>query len=183
MGGRGSGSYSSTFGGQGGGGGGNTTADLPARMNRLYNGNRMSQENTLANFKSEHLNSDTEHLLVYDDDGFVSNYRHGGTGAVSIGGIDLKGKTTVHNHPDGAWSHFSAGDLKTWASPNGEKKMVVTSKVGDYTVTKGANFNSSGFLSAVAKAKTKEKNYDIAVDTFLKANAKKYGYTYTKKTN
>ena len=181
MGGRGSGSYSSMFGGQGGGSGANdTTIDLPARMNKLYNGNEMSQAHTLSTFKSEHLDSKTEHLIVYDDDGFVSDYRHGGASAVSIAGLNLQGKTTVHNHPEGGWSHFSAADLKTWASPNGEKRMVVTSKTADYTVTKTAKFNSSGFLSAIASAKTKEKNYDVAVDKWLTANAKKYGFTYSK---
>lgn len=183
FGGRGSGSYSAVFKDSSGGSSSNTTEDLPARMNRMYNGNQMSQEHTVQTFKDAHLTSSTEHLIVYDDDGAVSAYRHGDSGSVSVGGIDLRGKTTLHNHPDDGWSHFSGGDLKTWADPYGEKRMVVTSRKADYTITKTAKFDSSGFLKAMQNAKTKHTDYDKAVDTFLKQNAKKYGYTYTSKSN
>lgn len=183
FGGRGTGSLTSTFKNSNASSGGTTTEDLPARMNRMYNGNQMSQEHTIQTFKDAHLTSDTEHLIVFDDDGAVSVYRHGDSSSVSIDGIDLRGKTTLHNHPDSGWSHFSAGDLQTWADPYGEKRMVVTSRKADYTITKTSKFNSAGFLITMQNAKTKQTDYDKAVDAFLKRNAKKYGYTYTKKLN
>lgn len=170
---------SSLFGGQAGGAEEDKTInDLPAYMNKLYNGNKMSQENTVEVFRKKHANSDSEHAIVYDDNGFVSTYKHGNKHSVTFGAEEVAGKHMIHNHPSG--SHFSKADLDSFASTkmNG---LSATTKTKTYTITKTNKFNASGFGKAVNKAKTVDKDYNTAVDRFLKANAKKYGYKYTTK--
>ena len=43
-----------------------TIVDLPARMNKMYNGNNMSLEHTLSIFNREHGGSSTEHLIIFE---------------------------------------------------------------------------------------------------------------------
>lgn len=181
FGGRGSASASgsSIFKGQrGGSGNAPSTPDLPAKMNKLYNGNKMSAQHTVSTFRSEHASSNTEHAIIYDDDGFVSIYKHGGKSSVGWTADELTGGHLVHNHPSG--SNFSRADLDTW-STTGIKSITASSTKVDYTVTKGSHFNSSGFLKGINNAKSNKSNYNDAVDEWLKANQKKYGYTYKVK--
>lgn len=174
-----SGESKSLFGGQGGDGNATdkTTYDLPSRMNRLYNGNKQSQDNTVGVFEKEHLNSKIEHAVIYDDDGFVSTYKHGNAGSVSFNSRELNGKHVIHNHPTNGHPNFSKGDLDTWSS-TGLKGITATSSKGRFTVTKGQKFDAKGFQKALNSAKTSLGDYDKAVDRWLKSNQKKYGYTY-----
>ena len=174
-----SGKQKSLFGDQDGGGGEDESeSDLPARMNRMYNGNKMSVDNTVSNFRNEHVNASKEHGLIYDDDGFVSTYKHGNDNSVSWKVSELSKGNLIHNHPNN--SNFSKADLDTWSS-TGLKSITASGKTQDYTVTKGSKFDSKGFAKALANAKTRQTDYNKAVDTFLKQNTKKYGYKYSVK--
>lgn len=179
-GGRGTGSRKGTslFGGQDGAiGRGNFTPDLPARMNRMYNGNQMSAGHTLSTFRNEHATSKTEHLIAHDDDGFVSVYTHGGKNSVGFTPNQVEGKHVIHNHPNG--SNFSKADLDNLAS-TGQKSIAATSKNVTYKVEKNKNFDAKGFAKSLNNAKTTQTDYNKAVSDFLKRNQKKYGYTYTE---
>lgn len=172
-----SGSSRSLFGGQNsGGGGGPSTRDLPARMNRMYNGNRMSQEHTVETFRKQHANDSKESMIAFDDNGFVSFYAHGGASSVGFSPWEVAGKHTIHNHPSG--SNFSKADLSSFASTQ-EKGMSATGTKATYTITKTSKFDAKGFSKALNNAKTTDSNYDRAVDRFLKQNSKRYGYTYS----
>ena len=180
-GGRGTGSGRSTslFGGQEGNATGrdNSTPDLPARMNRMYNGNQMSAGHTLSTFRNEHATSKTEHLIAHDDDGFVSVYTHGGKNSVGFTPNQVEGKHVIHNHPNG--SNFSKADLDNLAA-TGQKSIAATSKSVTYKVEKNKNFDAKGFAKSLNNAKTTQTDYNKAVGDFLKRNQKKYGYTYTE---
>ena len=180
-GGRGTGSGKSTslFGGQEGNATGrdNSTPDLPARMNRMYNGNQMSAAHTLETFRNEHATSKTEHLIAHDDDGFVSVYTHGGKSSVGFTPDQVEGKHVIHNHPNG--SNFSKADLDNLAA-TGQKSIAATSKSVTYKVEKNKNFDAKGFAKSLNNAKTTQTDYNKAVGDFLKRNQKKYGYTYTE---
>lgn len=82
----------------------------------------------------------------------------------------------LHNHPSGG--AFSDSDLIS-ASLGNEKGIVASGKNGDYIFQKnGGHFKATDFVKAVKSAKLKGTSYDDAVDKWLKANQKKYGYRY-----
>jgi len=94
---------------------------------------------------------------------------------VAISGKN-KGNMILHNHPSGG--AFSDSGLIS-ASLGNEKGIVASGKNGDYIFQKkGGHFKAAEFIKAVKTAKMKGKDYDDAVDKWLKANQKKYGYTY-----
>lgn len=158
--------------------------DLPAKMNKMYNGNEMSISNTVSVFEREHANSDTEHLIAYDDNGFVSTYTHGGKGAVGFTKEQVAGKHVIHNHPNG--SHFSKTDLKN-LSTTGEKSITATSEITRirFTAEKTNKFDAKGWAKALDKASTKVnvdsvEAYNAAVHEWMSENAPKYGVKYTR---
>lgn len=173
-----SGAGRNPFQGQNSGGGAPSVEDLPAKMNRMYNGNKMSQGNTVSTFRSEHATSKTEHAIMYDDDGFVSKYLHGGKSSVSFKPSDVAGKNMIHNHPSG--SNFSAADLNSFSNTN-MKSLTAAGANRDYTITKGAHFDSAGFNRAMQNTRTTETDYNKAVGNFLRQNQGRYGYTYREK--
>lgn len=157
--------------------------DLPARMNKLYNGNRMSVQHTMETFEKEHANSTSEHLIALDDDGFVSTYQHGGKHSVGFTLNQVEGKHIVHNHPSG--SHFSHTDLEN-LSTTGMKGVTATSKSGyRYTATKTQKFNGTEWQKALSQAKTGKEiktmdDYNNALHNWMSRNALKYGVEYTR---
>ena len=95
-----------------------------------------------------------------------------------------EGYTIVHNHPSG--SHFSTTDLKSWISVPSQKRVVAVAKGSKiaYTVTKTSKFNAKGFGKALGKIKLNTRSmadYNKSMESFLKQNAKKYGYNYSAK--
>lgn len=50
--------------------------------------------------------------------------------------------------------------------------------INNYILQKGNHFKANAFVKAVNNAHLKGKDYDDAVDRWLKANAKKYDYKY-----
>ncbi len=188
-GGRGSGSGMG-FGGKwpssNGGGSGFSSADHPARMNVKTSVNR-TYDDMLKAFIQTHANSDTEHGITIDGYGFTTQYIHGTSGAVAIAGG--KGEIVIHNHPFDGWPTFSKEDV-IHAAMSRERGIVAVSGTkgrseetakyaGTYSFVKGTHFNASGFVKAVNKANLSGKDYNDAVSKWLKANQKKYGYSYT----
>ena len=124
------------------------------------------------------------------DRGYVYQYRKGMAHSVTHYVPDTKklgikgGYTIVHNHPSG--SHFSTTDLKSWKDVPSQKRVVAVARGSKtaYTVTKTPKFNAKGFGKALGKIKLNTKSmteYNKSMESFLKSNAKKYGYTYSAK--
>lgn len=190
-GGRGGGSGMGFDGGWPSAGGGNgkdeTTADLPARMNTRLGVNR-SYEDMVRAFAEVHASADEEHGVVVDQYGFATKYRHGNAGSIS--GLSGNGtEIAVHNHPKDGWPTFSKEDVINTAMGTRRGIVAVSSKqgrsaetakyAGTYSFVKGAHFDASGFIKAVNRAKLSGRDYNDAVSKWLKANQKKYGYTYS----
>lgn len=172
----------------GGNGKDNTTPDLPARMNVKMGVNR-TYADALKAFIQTHADADMEHGATFDAQGFTTRYVHGNQGSVAISGS--KGEMVVHNHPFDGWPNFSKEDLLS-AALGRESGIVAVSSTkgrrpetakyaGTYSFVKGTHFDSSGFVKAVRNASIKGKDYNDAVSRWLKANQKKYGYTFTYK--
>lgn len=176
-GGRGSSSGMSTFsfGHAPGGGGGGGDVDHPARMNvRL--GAARNPEEMLRAFREAHVNDGIEHGITVDEQGYVTRYVHGGPTSVAIGGA--RGEMVYHNHPGQKGGNFSDSDLiSTSLSPS--KGIVASGREGDYIFIKTHKFNASGFVRAVKGARMQGTDYTDAAHRWLRANQKKYGYTYS----
>lgn len=174
-------------------GNGKTDSDFAARMNVQMKNGKMSPEIVLQNFRKtftlDEEKGKIEHLIAVDSQGFTHTLNHGGTNSVSVSRSDARGKLVIHNHPnDGI---FSRADLRA-ASTNGSTGIVASGKSGDYVFKVGKKFNSKGFNRALSKSPVTDKYYtkkgetqktalarvNRESSTWLKANAKKYGYTF-----
>lgn len=164
-----------------------TVADLPARMNTKI-GIHRTYEDMVKAFADTHADADEEHGVVIDAYGFATKYRHGNSGSIS--GLTGNGtEIAVHNHPAGGWPTFSKEDVVNTAlgtrrgivAVSGTKgRSADTAKyAGTYSFVKGTRFNSSGFVKALNSATLSGKDYNDAVNKWLKANQKKYGYKYS----
>lgn len=87
----------------------------------------------------------------------------------------------IHNHPSGG--AFSDSDLISVSMQTRAKGIIASGKNYDYKFEKGTHFKASSFTKAVKSAKMKGKDYDDAVDKWLKNNQSKYGYKYTRIKN
>lgn len=160
---------------------GNSKRLLPAEMNtRIKN---KTPEAAIAEFNKKHQNADHEWAVEVDDQGFVHQYVEGGKHSVGIGGSNTsknRKTTIVHNHPSGG--HFSSADLMNVAQ-NRRSNGVIASPKGKnyyYKFERGPHFDSKTFMKDFPHAKMRGKSYDDAMDKWLRANAKKYGYKYSK---
>ena len=132
-------------------------------------------EGALKEFSDKYGNAKKEWAYEVDSQGYVHQYKSGNRTSVSIGGTN-KDHMILHNHPSG--SAFSDSDLLSAALDN-SKGVVASGKYGSYIFQKkGGHFKANAFTKAVKTAKMKGRTYDEAVDKWLKANAKKYGYQY-----
>ena len=155
------------------GGKGKTVRDLPARINTMVSIKNKNPEEVLKAFRKVHALADKESAVTVDENGYVTQYVHGGKSSVAIQG--RKGEMIYHNHPSGG--AFSKADLvNTALEPS--KGIVASGKGGDYIFTKTQKFKAEAFVKAVETAKLKGKDYDDAANKWLAANAKKYGYEY-----
>lgn len=147
-----------------------------------------SLEGALKEFKKNHLLADREFAYEVDERGYVHQYKRGDSSSVAISGRAKlrKGERVmiIHNHPNG--SAFSPADMLTTAANKKEKGIIASGKKYDYKFEKGSHFNAAGFIKAVKQAERKGlpgKDVNDAVDKFLRKNAKKYGYTYSRRKN
>lgn len=177
----GNGETRKAFGHARGGGGKNETL-LNAELNYGTAGGN-SVDSVLKRFQDKYGKADREYGIAVDENGYVYQHIKGGKHSVAIHGN--KGQTLIHNHPSG--SHFSDTDLIS-ISLSKAKTIIATSsnsKIrGTYTFTKGNHFKANEFVKAVKKARVgKNLTYNQGINKWLKDNAKKYGYTYTKSRN
>lgn len=144
-----------------------------------------SLDGALEEFKRNHLDSDHEWAYEVDGNGYVHQYIEGSRSSVAIGSNAkvARGQKTmiIHNHPSGG--AFSDSDLLSTAMDRRSKGIIASGKKYDYKFEKGTHFNASAFTKAVKSAKMKGKDYDDAVDKWLKKNAKTYGYKYSRTKN
>lgn len=132
-------------------------------------------EGAMQEFRDQHANADHEWAYEVDPQGYVHQYKEGNSSSVSIGGRH-KDNMILHNHPSGG--AFSDSDLISTALGN-QKGIVASGSKGDYIFQKnGGHFKAAEFVKAVKRAKLVGKDYDDAVNKWLKANQKKYGYRY-----
>ena len=166
-------------------GGGNRSDEalLPARANTKIKAKTL--DGALAEFKRNHLLAKREFAYEVDDNGYVHQYIKGEKHSVAIGANAKVGKgrktMIIHNHPSGG--AFSDADLLSVAAQGRAKGIIASGKKHDYKFEKGSHFKAQAFSKAVKNAKMKGKDYDDAVDKWLKANAKKYGYKYSRTKN
>lgn len=175
-GGRGAGSGSGggvfPFSSAGGDGKDKTHPLLNAYMNTAIK--ERTVEGAIKAFGDKYRNADHEYGAVVDAMGFSHKHVEGDAHSVSISGG--KDQIVLHNHPSGG--NFSKADMVS-ISMGKEKGIVASGKHGDYVFMKKHNFNAKGFMKAMNNAKPKGKDYDDAVGKWLKANQKKFGYSYS----
>ena len=133
-----------------------------------------TEENAIGYFAKQYRDADHEYGMLIDPQGFVHSYSEGGATAVYIGA--KKGTFAVHNHPGGG--AFSDADLINTARTN-RSGIAAIGKGGDYYFRKnGGHFRGPEFARAVKNARLRGTDYDDAVRRWLRANQKKYGYTF-----
>lgn len=162
---------------------GNGKALLPAQANVRIESK--SLEGALAEFKRRHLDSDHEWAYEVDSNGYVHQYVEGDTSSVAISGSARlrRGESSmiIHNHPGGG--AFSDSDLLSVSANRQEKGIIASGKNYDYKFEKGTHFKAAQFTKAVKTAVMSGKDYDDAVDKWLKKNQSKYGYKYSRTKN
>ena len=141
-----------------------------------------SLEGALNEFKSKHGLAKREWAYEVDEQGYVHQYVKGGKHSVGTL-VNGRAKNTmiIHNHPSGG--AFSDADLINTANSTRRKGIIASGKNYDYKFEKGTHFKANAFTKAVKTATMKGKDYDDAVDKWLKKNQKKYGYKYSRKKN
>ena len=144
-----------------------------------------SLDGALAEFKRNHLLANREFSYSVDENGYVTGYNRGGKHSVQVPTHGKQGRgrknMIIHNHPSGG--AFSDTDLHTVSADRNAKGIIASGKNYDYKFTKGTHFKAAQFSQAVSKAKMSGKDYDDAVDKWLKRNQKKYGYSYSRTKN
>lgn len=132
-------------------------------------------EGAMNEFHERFANADHEWAYEVDRQGYVHQYKEGNKSSVAISGKN-KDNMILHNHPNGG--AFSDGDLISVSLGN-ERGIVASGKNGDYIFQKnGGHFKAAEFVKAVKNAKMQGTSYDDAVNKWLTANQKKYGYRY-----
>lgn len=168
----------------GGGGGNGDEASLPPAYANVKIKDK-SLEGALAEFKKNHLLANREFSYSVDEQGFVTGYEKGAAHSVAVPyhGKQGRGRTNmvIHNHPSGG--AFSDADLLNTAADRRVKGIIASGKSHDYKFEKGTHFNAQAFSKAVKSAKMQGKDYDDAVDKWLKKNQKTYGYKYSRTKN
>lgn len=139
-------------------------------------------ESALQEFRAKHVRSNHEWAYEVDSNGYVHQYVEGNRTSVNISGRAKVPKSErtmiIHNHPGGG--AFSDSDLLHTAAVARERGIIASGKKYDYVFEKGDKFKAQSFTRAVKKAEMQGKNYDDAVDKWLRKNQTKYGYKYTR---
>ena len=166
------------FSSAGAGSGGKGRNLFPAEFNTQ--GRFVSQEEAMKMFIEKHKDSDIEYGFSVDTMGFVHAYVEGSETSVPI---SAKGKNHMvgHNHPQ-KLGNFSDADLLSTARDRLASGIFATAPDRTAVLNKGKNFDAAGFVVAVKKAKwPAHYNYEDGADWWLRKNAKKYDYSYSKR--
>ena len=109
-------------------------------------------------WEAKRVNNKIEYAYSVDEDGNPLGEARGGKTSVTSPHYfhDTEGATFTHNHPREEGSGylggtFSQADMENFAK-FGNTTERAAAKEGTYSVSKGANFNQSGFLSYVTQA-------------------------------
>ena len=137
-------------------------------------------EAAMKEFQARFKDSNHEWAYEVDEQGYVHQFKEGNKSSVSISSRS-RNTMILHNHPSGG--AFSDSDLISTSMDRNSKGIVASGKKYDYVFTKGTHFKANEFIKAVKNAEMKGKDYDSAVDNWLKKNQKKYGYKYYRKRN
>ncbi len=172
---------------------GGTDRDFAARMNVLMKRGKMSQDIVLDNFRKMFTEDSSrgrkEHLIAVDENGFTYALNHGQKGSVGYSRSEVAGKFVIHNHPND--SVFSRQDLRGLKEDK-ITGIVASGRSGDYIFRIGKKFDYAGFNKALSRSPVTNKvivkkdefpseslaRTNRESDSWLKRNAKKYGYTY-----
>ncbi len=123
--------------------------------------------------------ADNDDGYVIDSQGYVHEYDEGSAGAVAIS--NPRGGRIIHNHPSNGEPAFSFEDLDNFASQKAQS-VTASSRGYDYTIERGTHFREKEFREALSKAKIRGYDYSDGVHNWLRDNAGRYGYKYTRNT-
>lgn len=161
---------------------------FPAYLNVKTGQRYKSEEKTIKEFAKMQDKSTIEYSASVDELGYATKYNKGDSGRTAF--LSLKNGMLIHNHPvydkNGkvvAWNAFSGQDLRAIAS-NKETRGIVATANGNksiYRFVKNKNFKAQDFIKALGQARMGSSNYDKEVDSWLRKNAKKYNYSYSRK--
>lgn len=149
----------------------------PLELYNLATGKTIATFDSLGEALRFEIDGKTLEQRVADWTEIVFPMEHGGRGSGS--GMGFSGK----------WPTFSKEDVINTAMGTRRGIVAVSTKegrgeesakyAGTYSFVKGGHFNASAFIKGVNSAKLSGKDYNDAVSRWLKANQKKYGYTYS----
>lgn len=149
----------------------------PAEFNRQ--GRFSSVNGAIALFANKYKDDKIEYGISVDPQGFTHRHVSGDKSSVSITPAG-KGHTLVHNHPSG--SSFSMADLQVFSGTREVQSIIAVGKANTYAIRKKKGFDSREFEKALKSARfPKGMNYNEGADWWLRNNAKKYGYEYSKR--
>ena len=161
---------------------------FPAYLNVKTGGRYKSEDKTIKTFAKMMDKKLTEYSASVDEQGFATKYNKGTSGNTAF--LPIKNGIVVHNHPvydkkgkRVAWNAFSGQDLMAIASNKKTRGIVATANGNKsiYKFTKKKNFKAKEFVKGLSSAKMNSSNYDKDVDTWLRKNAKQYGYSYSRR--
>lgn len=153
----------------------------PANLNSRNKSSRFrTADDAISTFSELTKNSEIEYGVSLDDKGFAHNMYKGNRMSVLVA-ENPNATHTIHNHPGNTQGSFSKADLTKFAKSKSETTSTVIDSGKRYSITKTKRFNSKAFTRAVGKAQwPKNLSYGDGADWWLKRNAKKYGYTYSR---
>lgn len=139
---------------------------------------KKTEQSAINYFAKNYRNADHEYGYAIDRDGYVHAIREGSKYYVGISGS--KGQMIIHNHPSGN-PGFSSADLQAFAL--GEVNGVMTVAKGGQMIIrkKGGHFKKDAFQNAINKVTLTGSSLEQATASWLKANQKKFGYTFEYK--
>lgn len=137
-----------------------------------------TETNAINFFSKKYRNADHEYAYSIDRDGYIHNIQEGGRSSVNIEGRPRQ--LLIHNHPSG--STFSGADL-VHVARGSESGISAVGKYGTYYFKKsGGHFRGAAFEKALRNASKngtmRGKDYNEAVNNWLTANQKKFGYRF-----
>ena len=141
--------------------------------------------------EKKRLTAKREHALLVGDDGSIAGAEvNGGSGSCPIpySWTQTRGAILTHNHPRGKGEEytiggtFSPGDARHFANSK-YATIRASAAEGTYSMTKGKNFDSAGFLNyakSIDSAASKNRNRKLAK---LKQDCVNGTITYTQYRN
>ena len=160
----------------------------PSYLNARTGARYKSQEKTIKEFARMMDKETVEYSASLDEQGYATKYNKGDSGSTAF--LSLKNGMVIHNHPvydkkgkQVAWNTFSKEDLLAVARDKNGTRGIIAVANGNKSVYKFARkkgFKAKEFEKGLNNARMTSNNYDKDVDAWLRKNAKKYNYTYSR---